>query len=291
MAARQTQPHHFCADSCPKLSRGGRTYHQRVQAQWPRFPRWLVLVSAGALVAGIGITAQDAPLRFEVASVKPNVGTDGSITFRPDPVDGIFRTNYPLFDGLIRYAYELQDFRVIGAPEWTRTARYDVAAKASRPISEAERRQMMRTLIAERFQMKSHFEMRERTVYVMTTARPDKRLGPGLKPRPECEGVVPPCSSGGNGRQDSIALRAVTLKQLAEGMISAVRRELVLDETGIPGVFDVEMTWRPEGSTDANDARPAFVTAMQEQLGLKLEPSMGPVEVLVIEGVQRPATN
>lgn len=83
-------------------------------------------------------------------------------------------------------------------------------------------------------------------------------------------------------------LRAVTLKQLAEGMISAVRRELVLDETGIPGVFDVDMSWRPEASTDPDDARPAFVTAMQEQLGLKLEPTRRQIEVLVIHSIERP---
>jgi uncharacterized protein (TIGR03435 family) len=78
------------------------------------------------------------------------------------------------------------------------------------------------------------------------------------------------------------------LKQLAEGMISAVRRELVLDETGIGGVFDVEMTFRPETSADPADARPAFVTAMQEQLGLKLEPQRRQIEVLVIDSIDRP---
>jgi bla regulator protein blaR1 len=239
-----------------------------------------------AIASTIAIHAQER-LRFEVASVRPNVSSDRSITFRPNPVDGIVLSNNPL-DSLIRYAYDLQDFRVIGAPEWTRDARYDIAAKASHPIAEAERRQMMRTLLADRFQMKSHFEMRERTIYLMTAARPDKRLGPGLKRRPECESAATPCQGGGTGRQDGIVLGAVTLKQLAEGMISTVRRELVLDETGIGGVFDVEMSFRPETSTDPNDARPAFVTAMQEQLGLNLEPTRRQIEVLVIDSIDRP---
>jgi uncharacterized protein (TIGR03435 family) len=247
-----------------------------------------IVTAIGVITSAIALISQDSPLRFEVASVKPNVGADGSITFRPDPADGFFRTNYPLFDGVIRYAYELQAFRVIDAPEWTRTDRFDIAAKASRPISEAERRLMVRALLADRFRMKSHFEMREHTVYLMTAARADKRLGPGLKPRPECEGAATPCQSGGTGRQDGIVLRAVTLKQLAEGMISAVRRELVLDETGIVGAFDVEMSFRPETSTDPTDARPAFVTAMQEQLGLKLEPTRRPIQVLVIDSIERP---
>jgi bla regulator protein blaR1 len=250
--------------------------------------RGAILTAIGVIASGIAVIGQDSTLRFEVASVKPNVSADGSITFRPDPADGFFRANYPLFDGVIRYAYELQAFRVIDAPEWTRTDRFDIAAKASRAISEAERRLMVRALLADRFRMKSHFEMREHTVYLMTPSRADKRLGAGLKPRPECENPPTPCQSGGTGRQDGILLRAVTLKQLAEGMISAVRRELVLDETGITGVFDVEMTFRPETSSDPADARPAFVTAMQEQLGLKLEPTRRQIEVLVIDSIERP---
>jgi uncharacterized protein (TIGR03435 family) len=233
----------------------------------------------------IAIIAQESTLRFEVASVKPNVSADGSITFRPDPTDGFFRSNYPL-DSLIRYAYELQDFRVIGIPEWARGERYDIAAKATRPISEANRRQMLRSLLAERFHMKSHVEMRDRTVYVMTTLRTDKRLGPGLKLRTDCDATA--CEGGGTGRPDGLRMRAVTLKRLAEGILSEMRRELVLDETGIPGAFDVDMSWRPETSTDPADARPAFVTAMQEQLGLKLEPMRRQIEVLVIDSLDRP---
>jgi bla regulator protein blaR1 len=249
-----------------------------------------LLIIGAVITSAVAIVAQET-LRFEVASVKPNVSADGSITFRPDPADGFFRTNYPLFDGVIRYAYELQAFRVIGAPDWTRTDRFDIAAKASRPISDAERRLMVRALLADRFRMKSHFEMREHTVYLMTPLRADRRLGPGLKPRPECDSAPTPCPSGGTGRQDGIVIRAVTLKQLAEGMISAVRRELVLDETGIPGIFDVDMSFRPETSTDPADARPAFVTAMQEQLGLKLEPTRRQIEVLVIDSIERPTSD
>ncbi|HEY7191837.1 MAG TPA: TIGR03435 family protein [Vicinamibacterales bacterium] len=243
----------------------------------------------GLLIACVVVTNVFAQqrLRFEVASVKPNVSDDRSITFRPDPADGFFRTNNPL-DSIIRYAYDLQDFRVVGVPEWARNDRFDIAAKAAGRISDPERRLMVRALLADRFRMKSHFEMREHTVYLMTPSRTDKRLGPGLKPRPECEGAPTPCQSGGTGRQDGIVIRAITLKQLAEGMISAVRRELVLDETGIAGVFDVEMSFRPDTSTDPADARPAFVTAMQEQLGLKLEPTRRQIEVLVIDSIERP---
>jgi uncharacterized protein (TIGR03435 family) len=229
--------------------------------------------------------AQNAAPRFEVASVKPNVGADRSIPVRPPPPDGITYTNYPL-ESIIRFAYGVQPFRLEGAPAWTREERFVIAAKADRPISDEERRMMLRTLLAERFRLKARFESRERTIYVMTVLRADKQLGSGLKPRPEC--ATEKCPSGGSGRQDAIQMRAVTLTQLADGMLSSVRGELIRDETGVAGLFDVEMSWRPETSTDPDDARPSFFTAMQEQLGLKLEPMRRPVEVLVVESIDRP---
>src|SRR6185295_4705702 len=179
MAARQPQPQRFLCSSPPNLShnplcspltlagdrRRGGFIMSRVMASHRARTRRIALLPcaiAGVVIANaMAIIAQESTLRFEVASVKPNVSSDGSFSFRPDPADGFFRTNYPLFDGVIRYAYELQPFRVIGAPEWTRTDRFDIAAKASRAISDAERRLMVRALLADRFRMKSHFEMRE----------------------------------------------------------------------------------------------------------------------------------
>lgn len=231
-------------------------------------------------------SAQETGLRFEVASVKANVGRDLSIPFRPPPTDGIALINNPL-ESIIRYAYNVQPFRLSGIPAWTRESRYDIAARAARPITDDERRAMMRALLAERFHLKAHVESRERTIYVLKPLRADKGLGPGLKPRPECD--TNRCESGGNGRNDSINLRAVTLSRLAEGMLSVVRGELVVDETGIPGTFDVQLSWRPEANTDPNDDRPAFSTAVEEQLGLKLEPQRRPVDVLVVDSIERPA--
>ena len=80
----------------------------------------------------------------------------------------------------------MQPFRLEGAPAWTLDERFDIAAKAAGPISDTERRLMMRALLVERFRLKAHFETREKTIYIMTLARADKQLGPGLKPRPEC---------------------------------------------------------------------------------------------------------
>jgi hypothetical protein len=132
---------------------------------------WAVGASLVATIAG-----QAGDPRFDVVSVKPNTGGDLSIPFGPTPPDGITLTNNPL-ESIIRYAYSVQPFRLVGAPGWTREERFDIAAKASAPITDAERRLMMRALLVDRFRLKAHFESRDQTVYVMTRARPMDRSG------------------------------------------------------------------------------------------------------------------
>lgn len=245
-----------------------------------------------ALQEQLGLKLRDAKtqahaLRFDVVSVKEHVGTDRSVRFEAPPPDGYRQANLDL-QSYIRIAYQVpQPERLTGLPNWTLTARYDIVGKASRRISEDERRAMLRDVLASRFHMRAHFESREQQVYVMTAARPDRRLGPGLKPRPDCESS--PCESGGSGRADGVGMRAVTLKQLADGMLSALTRQVVIDETGIAGAFDISVSWRPDrANDDPNDSRPSLFTALQEQLGLKLEPERRPVDVLVVDHIERP---
>jgi uncharacterized protein (TIGR03435 family) len=243
------------------------------------------------LVLGINVFAgQGTDLRFDAVSVRENTGSDRSIRFEDPPPDGYRRSNLPL-ESIVRYAFDIRQFsRITGLPEWTRGTRYDISGRAGRVITDDERRAMVRAVLETDFQLKTHIESREQTIYVLTAARADKRLGPGVKPRPECEAER--CSSAGNGRADGLNIVATTLTQLADGMLSNTRGEVVRDETGIPGVFDVTMSWRPDqAASDANDARPSFFTAIQEQLGLKLEPQRRPVDILVVDSITRPAAN
>jgi uncharacterized protein (TIGR03435 family) len=247
-------------------------------------PTWLIVC---ALILAYSAAAAQEPLRFEVASVRPNTGSDLSIPFAPPPPDGIVLVNNPL-ESVVRFAYNVQPFRVIGLPAWTREARYDITAKAARPITVDERRLMMRTLLVERFNLKARFETREQTVYVMTRLRPDEAPGPGLKPRPECVDAANACQSGGSGNRVGgfVKIGAITLDRLADGMMSLMLDQVVHNETRTDGIFDVDLSWRPD-SAPADDARPAFFTAVEEQLGLKLTPQRRPVEVLVIESIER----
>jgi uncharacterized protein (TIGR03435 family) len=239
-----------------------------------------------AMVGAQAPAAQGPGLRFDVVSVKENTGSDPSITFAPHPPDGFRLTNYPL-GNLVTYAFNIpQPSRISGLPEWTRRARYDISGKAARVISDDERRAMVRAMLEDDFGVMTHVESREQRVYVLTAVRADKRPGPGLTLRPEC--ATEACASGGTGLPDGLQIQAITLTQLADGMLSSLRREIVRDETGIAGVFDVTMSWRPEGAaTDPNDSRPDFVTAIREQLGLALEPQRRPVDVLVIDRIER----
>jgi uncharacterized protein (TIGR03435 family) len=190
----------------------------------------------------------------------------------------------------ITYAYDILPFRIIGPPRWIYEERFDVEGKAGAPISQEQRRLMLRTLLTERFQLKAHFEARNQTVYIMTVTRPDRTLGPALKARPGCLSM--PCESGGNFSPNTgtIDLNGINLEALGV-LLSTILGQVVRDESGVLGIFDLELSWRPDNSKDPNDARPSLFTAVEEQLGIKLTPQRRPVDVLVIDSVSRPTPN
>ena len=236
------------------------------------------------------LRAQEAEPRFEVISVKENTSADLAIRSEPQPPDGYRRTGLPLSNHLA-YAFDVpQLWRIVDLPDWARLARYDITGKASGPVTDQQRRAMLRDVLLTRFKLRTHVEQREQTVYAMSTNRADKRLGPGLRPRPEC--VDQPCATGGMGTPEGLKIQATTLARLAEGLLSNLLRQLVVDETGVSGMFDVEATWRPDsGQADSGDSRPDVFTAFREQLGLKLDPARRMVDVVVIDHVERPSEN
>lgn len=246
-------------------------------------PIWIAL-RGPFLIAPVSAQA------FEVASVRPTTSTDDTINIPATPPEGVALHNRSLAD-VVRYAYQLASFRVIGLPRWTEDERFDIVAKAARPITEGERQAMVRELLAARFRLKAHFEKREQTVYLMTRARADGSLAPGLRPRSDC--LTTPCQRSGSSSRVAgvIRLRGTTMAGLAEGPMASILGQVVRDESGIEGVFDVQASWRPDAvdaPVNPSDERPSFFTAIQEQLGLRLEPRREGVEVLVVESVERP---
>jgi uncharacterized protein (TIGR03435 family) len=183
---------------------------------------------------------------------------------------------------MIRNAYDLQDFQITGGPGWVDSDRFDIIAKVEGAPGLPERRLMMQALLAERFNFSAHHETRDMAVYDLVLARPDGKLGAGLR-HVDCA-IVKTC---GNTNVTNSVLKASgrTLADFAQ-TLSAIVARIVIEKTSLDGAFDFDLAWSRDQATDTS--QPSLFTALQEQLGLKLEPSRGPVDVLVIDRVEPP---
>jgi uncharacterized protein (TIGR03435 family) len=227
---------------------------------------------------------------------------------------------------LIRQAYQVQDFQMAGGPGWIDSDRFDIDARAGVDIAPVPpgtigpMQLMIQSLLADRFQLKVHRETREQPIYSLALARTDGRRGPQLRPSgAECAPVTvpggfpapppPPAGPRAAGAPPTcpslagpffISGRRMTMAQLASGLSTRVNR-VVVDRTGLEGNFDLELSFTPDDAQPGQPLRlngvdldlnaPSIYTALQEQLGLKLDSQRGPVEVLVIDSVERPTEN
>jgi uncharacterized protein (TIGR03435 family) len=243
-----------------------------------------------ALLLSASLSAQ-APnidaLQFEVASVKPNTSGSQNSNMQLHPGGRVTGTNVAL-GGLLRTVFNLQPHQLVNAPEWIDTARFDIEAKPDREISTREDAlapellAMLRNLFAERFKLMAHREMRDTSVYALVTARTDGTLGPQMqRSQVDCEAVRCRISTN-TGR---IVGTGTTISELMRRLSPTLGRPLV-DRTGLSGAFDLELKWSPDQTADT--VGPSIFTAIQEQLGLKLESQRAPIEVLVIDRLERP---
>jgi len=276
----------------------------------------LVLCLAGATAIAF---AQTAETTFEVATVKANRSGDGNGMLRQEPGGRMRATNMPLRQ-TIMFAYQLAAYQLAGGPGWITTDRYDIVAKLNgnpEPVAPGSGKPdpmqlAMRALLADRFKLKIHRESREMDIYALVMAKPGGAPGPNLKqsvadcaaqaaarrggPPSAPPGPLPPPGQfcgifGGPGRLRFGGLPALMMVQA----FSAQSGRMVVDRTGLTGSWDFEMTFAPEqrgqapgaGDAPASDA-PSFFTAIQEQLGLKLESTRGPVEVVVVDSIEKP---
>lgn len=264
-------------------------------------------VVASGLLATIAGQAQSPAPAFEVASVRPNTGAssqsarfgNGSMTF----------TNYPL-RMLISSAYGLRLERVVGGPSWMDSERFDVIARAPAGAPDDQLSLMLRTLLADRFTLVARREMRDQPIYALVVARPDRRLGPNLKLSSKCRkggvfggpgATIPPPQAGElmlcgmrsmftDATGSIIQGGAVSLANLA-GALGGSAGRIVVDRTGLTGTYDLDLRFARMGlqAAPAPDSNlPTLFAAIQEQLGLKLESTTGPVEFLVVDGAERP---
>jgi uncharacterized protein (TIGR03435 family) len=249
----------------------------------------IALVMA-ACAAGVGAEQiqpeAEATASFEVASVKRNKGgtSAGGPPLQPN---GGYRASNVAMKSVIANAYEMRIFHIEGAPAWLSSDRFDIVARGREGTPDRLRPAMLRRLLAERFNLVVHFETKEQQVYSLVLLRSDGRLGPGLMPSaPGSDSGVPlPSLTNGVGR---IAGKAVMLDTFA-AVLAGQFNQMVTNRTGLNGQFDIDLRYTPSTSQAAAPEFPSIFTAVQEQLGLKLEPDRAPVRVLVIDNVERPA--
>ena len=196
--------------------------------------------------------------------------------------------NVPLIR-VIRLAYApIQEF--VGGPGWIESDRYDIVAKAEGTPTRPQLQLMLRSLLADRFKLVVHKETREKPAYALVLARPDGKLGPALrKSEVDCSPAnrdkAPKGACGFRAGQGLITSRSATMEMLASELIMTGR--LVLDRTGLTGAYELDLRWTP----DEFETGAALVTALREQLGLKLEAIRAPVEVIVVDKAERPSEN
>ena len=249
---------------------------------------WATLIAVAPEVSG----QQSSRLAFDVASVRPNKSGSTAVSMRR--LGGGFEAVNVTPRDLILVAFDVPRFAIADLPSWAESERFDVSARAGasqqQPAPVNADMLMLRTRLEDRFRLTVHTETREMQVYALVMARRDGQPGPQLRRSTiDCKaaaaGAGSPCG-GQNGPGFSKGVGRV-ISGFVLFLASQVRRPVV-DRTGLTGTWDIDLTFNPDLP---DDPRPSLFTALQEQLGLRLEPSRAPIQVLVIDRIERPAEN
>ena len=187
---------------------------------------------------------------------------------------------------MLRNIERLQEYQLVGGPDWMATDRWDIVAVADGEVSEIQAAQMLKAFLVERFKLKMHAEKREVPVYSLVVARTDRMLGPDLRPSAvDCATSKGVCGDrSAPGEMHAVGRPIANVLRLLE----RVSGRMVLDRTGLTGAYDFSLRWRPDDLQEVNAGLPSFFTAIEEQLGLRLQPDRAPIDVLVIDSAERP---
>ncbi|MGA2217045.1 MAG: TIGR03435 family protein [Terracidiphilus sp.] len=259
------------------------------------------LLAATTLSASGFIAQSPAPRpnfnAFEVATIKPvehEAKSSRYITMQG--TSRFIEKDYTL-KLLIAAAYNLSPKTISGGPAWIESDHYDIAAVTPgevRPTHD-EQMAMLRSLLADRFKLTFHREQKEFSIYELTVAKGGSKLKPSTAPPDDPPQVV----STVYPDRMTLPARNVTMSDLTSLMQRAMLDRPVVDKTGLTGRYDFDLEWAPDETqfggevpTAPNDApNPPLFTAIQQQLGLKLEATRGPVQALVIDTAERPSAN
>jgi uncharacterized protein (TIGR03435 family) len=260
--------------------------------------RFLWLIAGATAAAALGQTQS-----FEVASIKPHPGSEDLVHIQPLPGGRLIAENFSL-RFLMRFAYGVEDYQISGGPDWVASDRYDIHAKAEGdPSGKQMTGPMLQALLEDRFKLKLHRESRQLPVYNLIVAKGGAKLqravegacvSHSLDSPPVLAGPLPKfCGFLGievDGLKRKLKMDGSSMTELAKSLSRGELRRTVLDKTGLTGAFDVQLKWVLD-APDGGDPGLSIFTAIQEQLGLKLESGRGAVDVLVIDHVEKPSAN
>ena len=247
------------------------------RSEFSRFPISEILRTLLVFVWVFPGLPQSSTVRaeFDVASIRPpNPNGDHGTNMSSN--GGTLMMHNATLKFCINMAYGVQESLIEGGPAWINSEPYEILAKAGDSATNAQLLPMLQSLLEDRFKLKVHRETRQRRIYALTVVKNGPKLHPS---EGGGEGFFGRRGRGPiTGRKASMAVLAATLSRLMG--------RKVIDRTGLSGVYDFTLEFAPPDAIDS--PLPALVTALQEQLGLKLEATNGPVEVLVIDHAEKP---
>lgn len=252
------------------------------------------------LAATSGIYAQNGPVpsaqgaSFEVATIKSSPPGDGEDGIQSDGRRLMIRRTPLTY--LIAFAYNFPEKRIVGGSDWIKTAKYDIDAVTSvDSVNTSQIPSMVLSLLTERFHLKFHYEQRELSIYSLSVAKGGNKLS-----KSSTDAIGSNFNGMGMGH---VSVRNGDMLGFARWLSSGVMDRPVIDNTSLSGKFDFKLSWAPDDSqyngmgvrarhsNDGSESLPSIFTAIQEQLGLKLEPAKTKTDVIVIDQIDHPTEN
>jgi len=241
-------------------------------------PRILIFAVLLLILAGLKARAET----FDVVSIKPNNSGSGRSSESTNP-GRVIAVNFTV-SSLIQQAFGVKAFQISGGPGWLTTDNYDLNATTGtmKDLNDEELRPYFASLLADRFGFRFHRETREMPIYSLLVAKTGSKMTAH-----EGGGDSTTHISTGSGRS-SITSVNLSMAHLAD-LLGARLDRVVVDRTELPGGYEVTLQWAPNPAGDTTD--PSIFTALQEQLGLRLESAKGPIEFIIVDNLERPSEN
>jgi uncharacterized protein (TIGR03435 family) len=239
-------------------------------------------------------TTQPATPIYDVASITPSKSDNDNTSIETH--DATFSATNIQFRNLVSNAYDIREGLISGLPPWAESARFDIRAKIVDPdlpalkgLKKKQRAAMLAQILTDRFHLKVHTETKILPVYNLVVTS----HGPKFKPSPDQSSD----HSGMSANDQDVTLTSAPISSLTYFLVGSLNRTII-DKTNLTGKYDLHLTWAPDrpamAGSDAgqpDDAGPSLFSALQDQLGLKLDPAKGPVITLVVDHIDPPSPN